>query len=669
MRMFEDLKIIKRFQIVQLPIAIFAYFLALLKYLQLNDIRIYNSDLLYIPTLFKDITEWGGRISEWRLTPSPYFFPDMAFFFPLATIIENWQIASLIYAVVQIILFTIGWCLVGQFLYLQKQRFQNYVTFIFLVSAILLTIPNTNYILRPQFSITLHFGVMVCLPFVLFMGWRLINQPEKIINIVGFLALFTLISFSDPITIVHIALPFISALIFLWLLKRIPLKSILIIVTLQMTGLLLAEILTQWLIKFPAAPPIVKGGSMAILIGDALTELVLATTLLWEGNDRIFLILLILASILHLVICLSAIRFTVAKRDFNANLLFISVFSLTSFLLAVIAVIMTGIFHDLEGLRYLHPVTVLPVYSLLPVSFFVLQRLRVENFIFAPVALFILLINVGAFTGFDELQKYRDYYPPLVACIDEVAAERGVYSGVGGYWDAKYVSALSKQNVFISQVYANFQPYIWINNPNWYQRFPPAFVLFDTKANLKLDMSMIINRYGYPEEIVSCEDHELWFYDRPYDQPFQIYFQDHPNTVNWCQPGARDSIPAYVWPGKIGTNLNSSLIADNLSGNLSSAELYNFPPGQYEIELLYEYSGTLSGARIGEFSVRLDSIGEEKGDQVWHREPLLSDSESVKISFEIKEGTNVFFEVFFNGAGVLSLQQFELQKTSHANCQ
>jgi hypothetical protein len=80
--MFEDLKIIKRFQIVQLPIAIFAYFLALLKYLQLNDIRIYNSDLLYIPTLFKDITEWGGRISEWRLIPSPYFFPTWLFSFP-----------------------------------------------------------------------------------------------------------------------------------------------------------------------------------------------------------------------------------------------------------------------------------------------------------------------------------------------------------------------------------------------------------------------------------------------------------------------------------------------------------------------------------------------------------------------------------------------------------
>ena len=35
-----------------------------------------NSDLLYLPTLFSDLISKGGSISDWFLTPAPYFFPD-----------------------------------------------------------------------------------------------------------------------------------------------------------------------------------------------------------------------------------------------------------------------------------------------------------------------------------------------------------------------------------------------------------------------------------------------------------------------------------------------------------------------------------------------------------------------------------------------------------------
>ncbi len=35
-----------------------------------------NSDLLYLPTLFSDLISKRGRISDWFLTPAPYFFPD-----------------------------------------------------------------------------------------------------------------------------------------------------------------------------------------------------------------------------------------------------------------------------------------------------------------------------------------------------------------------------------------------------------------------------------------------------------------------------------------------------------------------------------------------------------------------------------------------------------------
>ena len=40
-----------------------------------------NSDLLYLPALFSDVLSKGGHLSEWHLTPAPYFFPDYLMYF------------------------------------------------------------------------------------------------------------------------------------------------------------------------------------------------------------------------------------------------------------------------------------------------------------------------------------------------------------------------------------------------------------------------------------------------------------------------------------------------------------------------------------------------------------------------------------------------------------
>jgi len=48
-------------------------------YLAGHSFRAYlleNSDLLYLPALFSDVLTKGGRLSDWFLTPAPYFFPD-----------------------------------------------------------------------------------------------------------------------------------------------------------------------------------------------------------------------------------------------------------------------------------------------------------------------------------------------------------------------------------------------------------------------------------------------------------------------------------------------------------------------------------------------------------------------------------------------------------------
>jgi len=41
-----------------------------------------HSDALYLPVLFDDLLKRGGSLSDWLLTPAPYFFPDMLVYLP-----------------------------------------------------------------------------------------------------------------------------------------------------------------------------------------------------------------------------------------------------------------------------------------------------------------------------------------------------------------------------------------------------------------------------------------------------------------------------------------------------------------------------------------------------------------------------------------------------------
>jgi hypothetical protein len=60
------------------------------------------SDSLYLPTLFEDIFVKGGKINDWFLTPSPYFFPDYPAFF-IAYLIGNTPQSQMIaFALIQV---------------------------------------------------------------------------------------------------------------------------------------------------------------------------------------------------------------------------------------------------------------------------------------------------------------------------------------------------------------------------------------------------------------------------------------------------------------------------------------------------------------------------------------------------------------------------------------
>ncbi|MFT3884510.1 MAG: hypothetical protein QM724_03495 [Flavobacteriales bacterium] len=63
----------------------------------------FTSDSLYLPSLYRDLFQEGGHLSEWSLNAAPNFFPDMGLFFLLNWLTGSFLAATYLYPVVQFV--------------------------------------------------------------------------------------------------------------------------------------------------------------------------------------------------------------------------------------------------------------------------------------------------------------------------------------------------------------------------------------------------------------------------------------------------------------------------------------------------------------------------------------------------------------------------------------
>ena len=63
-----------------------------------------NSDLLYLPALFSDVMSKGGHLSDWYLTPAPYFFPDYPTYFVAYIVGSTSYVQIVLFSIAQILL-------------------------------------------------------------------------------------------------------------------------------------------------------------------------------------------------------------------------------------------------------------------------------------------------------------------------------------------------------------------------------------------------------------------------------------------------------------------------------------------------------------------------------------------------------------------------------------
>ncbi len=204
-------------------------------------------------------------------------------------------------------------------------------------------------------------------------------------------------------------------------------------------------------------------------------------------------------------------------------------FSLLSGMASAVAIIGGGsnslaVFKNYEwGVHYLQSIFYLPLLGLPLVLALAIRHLGTERLAGRLAVLLSLptLVVPALLLGQTPRPKVSiaNYRPPLVKYLDSQAALRGWRYGIGGYWQARITTLLSRRNLRVYPVDNSLHPRLWVSNQYWYteqvgdgRKAPPIdFVILDGRA-FRLSREEAVRVLGEPAEELRFEGTRILSY-------------------------------------------------------------------------------------------------------------------------------------------------------------
>ena len=446
--------------------------IALFSSLTPDDIKIYfNSDTLYLPSLYRDLFIDHNNLRGWHLNSSPNFFPDMTVYFILMFISQNFIFSSFFFSIIQYM----GILLLIPFLFriLIPQVCRIFIALSVLLMSLFLSVTLmskdfvfTFYILSNAYHTSAFIMGMICIIITL----NYLKEPTtKRLLLLFFLCFLSILS--DRLFIVVYAIPVITIMIFLMKRQhvrevyRVLLVNVIAVVS-GMAVFMLLDSSNYIIIDRPhRLMDFANIGPSFRILSAQLTEY------LFGINFKSLIILLSLLSFTGTIILIFRKN---RKQKEDLFLKFYFLFSVTFTLLVLFMPVIAGNYTGYDTIRYNIYVFYLSVINtgIIAAVFFNdrMMNRSVRGIVTSiPVIFSIMLVSVIIieFSG-NGLKQFLNYYPTIARCVDDAAEKEKLLYGVGGYWDAKYITMFSKKGVRIYPVYDDLVPYNHITNENWY---------------------------------------------------------------------------------------------------------------------------------------------------------------------------------------------------------
>ena len=462
----------------------------------------FTSDALYLPALMQDLISDGGSYSDWNLTPSPYFFPDWPMF-ALSHVVTGGNVyySVLVFTLLQ---FTLTYLLLRA---IYGELFSDSRSIVFAIASIALlvslTVDSVPIVQDARISAH-HFGELMIILLALWLVMRILRSPRPwpLTAVLCFVAFLT--ALSDGLFVVHYAIPLVFAADFIWHRREMAGRPFLCVAFLPALSAFAGSRFTL------SAMP--KDHQFDYRFGmeyfddnvervETLVSIVLNADILALAFIPLFYVTAIAVLVWH-----------VWKSRFadNPGAVFTIVFPLVSMFFSLAMALLINV--DIPG-RYVAPAFVLPIVLLFAPSISISKPIAglAAGGIVGALALGSIVMTIIP-NGFD----FRSgFYPGDVACLDRTLSERGLTNGIGQYWTAKRVTALSQADLRVVSVFNHLGEYHWINNSTWF-RDTYDFALVEERAEpgLRLDAKKLVSLSGEPAFKAECGFITIYGYER-----------------------------------------------------------------------------------------------------------------------------------------------------------
>jgi hypothetical protein len=454
----------------------------------------FSSDALYLPALYDNVIEQGGRLNQWYLTPAPYFFPDWPLYFGL-----RWLAGTTYHAMAAMMAAqALGlWLLTA----LIARRYTALPQA--LAAATLATVAVCYAAAAGYFPYTYimlgsyHFGTfLLVLAGLLLLLPQLHAQPVGRAAQAGLALLVAVTVLSDRLYVLQLVLPALGLLILMR--GRVPNWR-------RLCAMLLAGCVAGVLLyKFKLLVP--NSVSMPWKLAPARWAVNLQDLLAIFSTLRAQCAPLAWYCALYYAVLLTLAPGTLLGKGrwrlADPEAAWLGMFSLcgTAGLLTVMAISSAP-----ATTRYLIPALLLPL-ALGPALLYAQWRRRAADHGYLPLTLAALLALwplAGKVAVSGPLRQA--YYPETIACIDRVLAQYDLRHGYAGYWDAGWLSINSRRQPTVAPVKADLARLKWITTmDNFRERYDFALVAGASADGGRPALSAVTARNGAPQAAVGC---------------------------------------------------------------------------------------------------------------------------------------------------------------------
>lgn len=549
------------------------------------DGLLFNSDSMYLPTVFADVLAGEGAIDHWYLTPAPYFFPDYPIFLLayLATPVPFLQIS--LYAFLQALLTLLLLAWLARRMHVRAPWTAAVLLWLCLIWLAFRNVEPFVYLLISGY----HYGEVMSAMAVIALWFAHLQAGAPWRSPAWWLAcgLTAVTTLSDQLFLVQAAAPLLAVAWLFALGSGTQGRRIAVQATLLGASSVAGSLAYRLLVEHPMRDGIQLG------LGKWQENLQAFTDLLVNLAMQQPLYLLALVAFVCLLV--AALRRhcrpgLLGRRDEADWLLWFVPLSGLSMLLAV----MLSESHSL-GYRYLIGIGVWPLLA----TGLVLARKFPRTFPTAATwlsALLVLLLGMQAYEQVRLNGLRTRQYPADVACIDQALAGTGSRNGIAEYWDAKQVQNLSRHRLTIAQYFDTLQEMRWITTADAYAaNYDFAIVSQTAEGGMSPLLMRVQDINGSPLRQVVCGKRLLLVYG-----PHRL------RTVARLQlPGDRKFWRGCDLPSEIGgpqKNCELGKRDSSLQGFLTFGPYVKLAPGTYRASVHYRGQAAL-GERMGHWDV------------------------------------------------------------------